>query len=47
MGEFIAHMHPALVHLPIGFIILALLADFYFRNRSSDIGESMSSFLWS
>lgn len=42
MGYYIGHLHPALVHLPIGFIILALLTDFFRHDKAS----SIRSFLW-
>jgi len=42
MGYIIGHLHPALVHLPIGFIILALLTDFFRHDKA----KSIRSFLW-
>ena len=42
MGYFIGHLHPALVHLPIGFIILAVLSEFFRTEKAKPI----SSFLW-
>ncbi len=42
MGYFIGHLHPALVHLPIGFIILAILSEFFRTEKVKPI----SSFLW-
>jgi len=42
MGYIIGHLHPALVHLPIGFIILATLLEFYRTEKVKNI----ASFLW-
>lgn len=46
MGYFIGHLHPAFVHLPIGFIILALLSDFYVKRNSGNSSHSLSTFFW-
>jgi len=46
MGYFIGHLHPALVHLPIGFIILALISDYYVKRRSGSASHSISTFFW-
>lgn len=46
MGYFIGHLHPALVHLPIGFIIMAVLSDFYVKRKGSSGNHSISTFMW-
>ena len=46
MGYYIGHMHPALVHLPIGFIILAVLSDFYYKRQNGSGEGSVSTFMW-
>jgi len=46
MGYFIGHLHPMLVHLPIGFIILAILSDFYSKRKSGSTSHPMSTFFW-
>lgn len=45
MGTFIAHMHPALVHLPIGFIIMSLLVDFFQRSGNKR-NSKLSTYMW-
>lgn len=46
MGEFIGHLHPALVHMPIGFIILSVLSDWYYRKRTYTGTDKLSTFMW-
>jgi len=46
MGTFIAHLHPLLVHLPIGFIILSFLVDWHQKNNNSVSRDKLSTFLW-
>jgi len=46
MGTFIAHLHPLLVHLPIGFIIISLLFDWHQKNNFSVSKDKVSTFLW-
>ena len=46
MGTFIAHLHPLLVHLPIGFIIIAFLVDWHQKNNISVSRDKLSTFIW-
>ncbi len=42
--EIIAKLHPALVHMPIGFIVLSILIDIY--NHRNRINNDLSSWNW-
>ena len=44
--NLIGRFHPLLVHLPIGFIIIGLLSDFFFRNKKEYIPLIKFIFLW-
>lgn len=46
MGTFIAHLHPLLVHLPIGFIIISILIDWHQKNNTSVSKDKLSTFMW-
>jgi len=46
MGEFIGHMHPALVHMPIGFIMLSVLSDWYLNRQGHASATKISTFMW-
>lgn len=46
MGTFIAHLHPLLVHLPIGFIIISILIDWHQKNNISVSRDKLSTFMW-
>lgn len=46
MGEFIGHMHPALVHMPIGFILLSVLSDWYLNRQGYASAAKVSTFMW-
>lgn len=46
MGTFIAHLHPLLVHLPIGFIIIGFLTDWHQKNNNSVSRDKLSTFIW-
>ncbi|RIA08611.1 putative membrane protein [Flavobacteriaceae bacterium MAR_2010_72] len=35
LSEFFGRLHPLIVHLPIGFLMIAILLEFYFRNKMS------------
>ncbi len=46
MQHLIGHLHPLVVHLPIGFIILAIITDWYGRNNTQERFGNLSVFLW-
>lgn len=46
MGTFIANLHPLLVHLPIGFILISLLVDWHQKNNNSVSRDKLSTFMW-
>ena len=46
MGTFIAHLHPLLVHLPIGFILIGILVDWHQKNNISVSRDKLSTFIW-
>ena len=35
--EFLGSLHPLIVHLPIGFIILTLLINVVFKTRNNSV----------
>ncbi len=40
----LGRLHPLLVHLPIGILVLAFLMELYFRKKGSETGNHMISF---
>lgn len=47
MGSFIAHLHPLLVHLPIGFIAISFLIEWYLKKSNFSPKDELSIYLWS
>ncbi|MFS4469750.1 c-type cytochrome domain-containing protein [Maribacter sp. 2210JD10-5] len=45
-SNFIGRFHPLFVHLPIGFIILAVLMEWYQRLKKKDKLSSLISYAW-
>ncbi|MEM8898468.1 MAG: c-type cytochrome domain-containing protein [Bacteroidota bacterium] len=45
MGEFIGRFHPLWVHLPIGFLILAILLE-WFQKDGSETSKKIINFCW-
>ena len=45
--DLIGRFHPLFVHLPIGFIIIGLMLDFFFRNKKEHTPVLRFVFLWS
>ncbi len=44
--DLIGRFHPLFVHLPIGFIIIGLMLDFFFRNKKEYLPVLGFIFLW-
>jgi uncharacterized membrane protein len=44
--DLIGRFHPLFVHLPIGFIIIGLMLDFFFRNKKEHTPVLRFVFLW-
>lgn len=44
--DLIGRFHPLFVHLPIGFIIIGLMLDFFFRNKKEHAPVLRFVFLW-
>ncbi len=44
--DLIGRFHPLFVHLPIGFIIIGLMLDFFFRNKKEHQPVLSFIFLW-
>lgn len=44
--DLIGRFHPLFVHLPIGFIIIGLMLDFFFRNKKEHLPVLSFVFLW-
>ena len=44
--DLIGRFHPLFVHLPIGFIIIGLMLDFFFRNKKEHTPVLRFIFLW-
>ena len=44
--DLIGRFHPLFVHLPIGFIIIGLMLDFFFRNKKEHQPVLSFVFLW-
>ena len=44
--DLIGRFHPLFVHLPIGFIIIGLMLDFFFRNKKEHLPVLSFIFLW-
>ena len=44
--DLIGRFHPLFVHLPIGFIIIGLMLDFFFRNKKEHLPVLNFIFLW-
>ena len=44
--DLIGRFHPLFVHLPIGFIIIGLMLDFFFRNKKEHLPVLRFIFLW-
>ena len=44
--DLIGRFHPLFVHLPIGFIIIGLMLDFFFRNKKEHLPVLRFVFLW-
>ena len=45
MGDFIGRFHPLWVHLPIGFLILAILLE-WFQKDGSETSKKIINFCW-
>ncbi|MEM9932773.1 MAG: c-type cytochrome domain-containing protein [Bacteroidota bacterium] len=45
LGEFIGRFHPLVVHLPIGFFVLAILLE-WFQKDSNKNSQKMVAFSW-
>lgn len=43
---FLGRFHPLFVHLPIGFLILAIALEWYKRFTKKDLGGSLIPFAW-
>lgn len=46
ISDFIGHFHPALVHLPIGILLMALLLQFLSRNEKYLIPHEVMIAIW-
>ena len=44
--NFIGRFHPLFVHLPIGFLILGVLMEWYQRIRKTEKGSNLISYAW-
>ena len=44
--DLIGRFHPLFVHLPIGFIIIGLMLDIFFRNKKEHAPVLRFVFLW-
>jgi uncharacterized membrane protein len=43
---FLGRFHPLVIHLPIGFLCLAILIEFFFRKQSGTNLQSLVRFIW-
>lgn len=43
---FLGRFHPLVVHLPIGFVCLAIIIEFFFRKKSAENLQPLIRFIW-
>lgn len=46
LTEFIGHFHPALVHLPIGILLMALLLQWLSRKEQYTLSHGVMKVIW-